>query len=74
MDKLTKKYKEVREKLKDKFRKQGLNEDQVELKMNSVDLSFFRQLWVNGKDFTKNDQEARMKFYLGFLELELKEE
>ena len=65
---------ETREKLREKFKQQGLNNDQVETKMNSVDLEFFRHLWINGKDFTKHDNEARAKFYLDFLELEIKEE
>jgi len=42
--------------------------------LNSTDLEFFRHLWINGKDFTKNDIEARAKFYLDFLELETKKE
>jgi len=68
-----KRYMEIREKLKEKFKKQGLNDDQIEIKMNSIDLEFFRHLWINGKDFTKNDKEARIKFYLDFLELKAKE-
>ena len=68
-----KRYMEIREKLKEKFKKQGLNDDQIEIKMNSIDLEFFRHLWINGKDFTKNDKEARIKFYLDFLELKARE-
>jgi len=74
MDELHKEYINARERVKEKFKKQGLTEDQVEIKMNSIDLKFFRHLWINGKDFTQNNNDARVKFYLDFLESELKED
>lgn len=73
MDKLHQKYMSTRERAREKFRKQGLTEDQVEIKMNSLDLEFFRHLWINDKNSTINDNEARAKFYLDFLELKIKE-
>jgi len=74
MEELHEKYMEVREKVKEKLLKTGLNEDQVKIEMNSIDLGFLRHVWMNGKDFTTDDPDARIKFYLEFLKLELEEE
>ena len=73
MDELHKKYMASHESIKEKFRKKGLNEDQIKIEMNSIDLGFLKHIWMNGKDFTSDDPSARVKFYLDFLELELKE-
>lgn len=72
LDKLHKKYFQTREEIASKFKKEKLSEIQIEIKMNSIDMDFFRHLWINGKDFTKNNNEARIKFYIEYLELELK--
>ncbi len=71
MDELFNKYEKTREKVREKFRNQGLNEDQIDIKMNGIDNNFFLHLWVNGKDFSKGTNEDRMDFYIRSLKLEL---
>ena len=72
MDKLHKEYIDAHEKLREKLRKEGLNEDRVEIKMNKIALDFFKLAWLNGADFTKGSKTERAKRYIDYLKDELK--
>ena len=69
MDKLSKEIPIVKDKLRAKFRSQGLNKNQIEIKMNSLDCEFCTHAFVN--DVKLSSIEERLKFYLGFLKLQL---
>ena len=63
--------KEVKSKLREKLKKQGLSEEQTEIKMNSLDCEFLTHCFVNG--VKKETKEEGMEFYIKFLEIELGE-
>jgi hypothetical protein len=69
MDKLSKELPVVKDKLRAKFKAQGLNKDQIEIKMNSLDCEFCTHAFVN--DIKLSSVEERLKFYLDFLKDQL---
>jgi hypothetical protein len=73
MEALQKRLQEVRDNLDKKFQKEGLTNEQIEIRFNTIDNDFFRGLWVNGKDPQDGTEKDRLDFYIEFLELELKE-
>ncbi len=74
MDKLKKLSKEVpivKDKIRAKFKKQGLNEIQIETKLNTLDCEFCTHVFVNDTTSKYKTAEERLKFYVDFLKREL---
>ena len=73
LEKINKELQEVKKELTEKFKKKGLEEDKIQVKMDSVDTEFLIHVFVNGKFLTESDTEERLGFYKRFLELKIKE-
>ena len=71
MEDIEARYIDTRLKVREKLKRMGYDESLIEIKIHSLDLDFMRHLWINGKDFTKDDVKGRVAFYLRFLEAEL---
>lgn len=73
MKKVKKRFREVKKKLTNKFKKKGLNKDQIKIEFNSIDTEFLTHAFVNGKFLKESTNTERLDFYVRFLELKLKE-
>lgn len=71
MEKLSKQVSIVKDKLRAKYKAEGLSDDQVEIKMNALDGEFCTHTFVNDTASKLKKIEERLKFYLEFLKLEL---
>ena len=71
MEELSKEVPIVKDKLRAKFKAQGFNEDQVEIRMNALDCEFCTHAFVNDICSRKGNVDERLKFYLDFLKLQL---
>lgn len=69
MENLSKEIPIVKDKLRAKFKRKGLNKDQIEIKMNSLDCEFCTHAFVNGIKLSSTKE--RLKFYLDFLKHQL---
>lgn len=71
LSKLEERLKKVKDQLRGKFRKLGINEEQIQIKMNALDNEFLIHAFVNGKLVKEATTEERLDFYIRFLELKL---
>jgi hypothetical protein len=69
MDRLNTEIPVVKDKLRAKYQAQGLNEDQIEIKMNTLDCEFCTYAFVN--DIKLSNVEERLNFCLDFLKRQL---
>lgn len=73
LEKINKELQEVKKDLISKFKKKGLDDNEIQVNMDSVDTEFLIHVFVNGKFLTESDTEERLGFYKRFLELKAKE-
>ena len=57
--------------LRIKYKKQGLNKDQMQIALNSLDCEFSTHSFVNKKCCNKSNTKERLKFYVDFLKMNL---
>lgn len=62
---------QVKNSLRGKYKKQGLNKDQIQTAMNTLDCEFSTHIFVNNKCCKKTSTQQRLKFYIDFLKMNL---
>jgi len=73
LEKLNKQLQEIKKDLEAKFKKAGLSDEQIQLKMNSLDTEFIIHTFVNGQFISDSSTEERLEFYIRFLDIKLEE-
>ncbi len=73
LDKLNKRLLDIKEKLKKIFKNQGFNDDQIQIRMDSIDTEFLVHAFVNGKFIKESTTEERLEFYIRYLEIKFQE-
>lgn len=66
-DKQTKELALVKDKIREKFKSQGLDGNQIQIQMNSIDCEFMIHAFINTISNNNSSIEEKLKFYIGFL-------
>lgn len=73
LEEINNKLFEIKEKIKKVYKAHEMNDEQVSLSMIKLDSDFLMNAYVNGRMNDLLDPDMRLKYYVRYLELELKE-
>ena len=70
-NKETKELAIVKDKIREKFKSEGLDENQIQIHLNSIDCEFMIHAFVNATSENIPSIEEKLKFYIEFLKKNL---
>ena len=68
-----KKIKKIKSDLRNKFKKQGLTKDQINVKLIELNVNFLLHAYINGAMLKDEEIKDRLKLYIKTLNMFLKE-